>query len=60
MLSLILGWAGITMDVVTRDEAALDLLGRTYRLKWSPVIITDPPEQGRDVVSPWRRQSTSG
>lgn len=51
MLSRILSWFGVTMDVVTREQVALDILGRTYRLKHSPVILTDPPEQGQEVAA---------
>ena len=54
MMSRILSWLGVSLDVVSREQAALDLLGRTYSLRWSPVIVTDPPEDGHSMVATGR------
>lgn len=58
-MTRILSWLGLSVDVVSREQAALDLLGRTYSLHWSPVIVREPPEDGYAMVATGRWPQTS-
>jgi hypothetical protein len=44
MSAFILWLFDIKVDVITREEAALEIIGRDVRVKWRPLILCDPPE----------------
>lgn len=40
----VLARVGVQVEVVSRHDAARDLLCLDIRVRWDPVILVDPPE----------------
>jgi hypothetical protein len=44
MIDFVLWLFDIKLDVLSREDAALEIIGRDVRVKWRPLILCDPPE----------------